>query len=143
MPGRMCHVDGMVVNGRTVFAWPSQYQYALATFRTDTGPRMDLTLDVDDPLAGRLLEFTGRLLAAMPSRSSSPSTPRCSTPPTTSWCCARSRAAQAAPPSATSCGSCTASIRRRRGYARSWDCRCRSTWATARGRRAGWPGRWC
>ncbi|MFF3895381.1 acetyl-CoA carboxylase biotin carboxylase subunit family protein [Streptomyces sp. NPDC001812] len=66
VPGRMCHVDGMVVNGRTVFAWPSQYQYALATFRTDTGPRMDLTLDVDDPLAGRLLEFTGRLLAAMP-----------------------------------------------------------------------------
>ncbi|MGW6391721.1 ATP-grasp domain-containing protein [Streptomyces sp. NPDC055103] len=63
--GRMCHVDGLVVDGRTVFAWPSQYQYALASYRTDTGGRLDLTLDVDDPLAHRLLEFTERTLAAL------------------------------------------------------------------------------
>ncbi|ARP73038.1 hypothetical protein LK07_28295 [Streptomyces pluripotens] len=66
VPGRMCHVDGLVVDGRTVFAWPSQYQYALATYATDTGPRMDLTLDADDPLAERLLKFAERLLDAMP-----------------------------------------------------------------------------
>ncbi|KDN83876.1 ATP-grasp domain-containing protein [Kitasatospora cheerisanensis] len=65
VPGKMCHVDGLVVDGRTVFAWPSQYQYALASFQTDTGGRLDLTLDVDDPLTGRLLEFTERTLAAL------------------------------------------------------------------------------
>ncbi|MFE9255794.1 acetyl-CoA carboxylase biotin carboxylase subunit family protein [Streptomyces sp. NPDC006879] len=64
--GPMCHVDGLVLDGKVVLSWPSQYQYALATYRTDTGPRMDLTLDVDDPLAKRLLEFTERLLEAMP-----------------------------------------------------------------------------
>ncbi|MET9102235.1 ATP-grasp domain-containing protein [Streptomyces antibioticus] len=65
VPGRMCHVDGLVVDGRTVFAWPSQYQYTLASYRTDTGGRLDLTLDTDDPLTGRLLEFTDRALAAL------------------------------------------------------------------------------
>lgn len=64
--GSMCHVDGLVVDGRVVLAWPSQYQYALASFATDTGGRLDLTLDVDDPLAHRLLEFTDRVLEALP-----------------------------------------------------------------------------
>lgn len=50
VPGLMCHVDGLVVDGRTVAAWPSQYQYDLASFGADPGPRVDLTLDVDDPL---------------------------------------------------------------------------------------------
>ncbi|MEV6209050.1 NikS protein [Kitasatospora sp. NPDC051914] len=63
--GKMCHVDGLVVDGRTVLAWPSQYQYSLSSFRTDTGGRLDLTLDVDDPLAHRLLEFTERTLEAL------------------------------------------------------------------------------
>ncbi|MET9075387.1 hypothetical protein [Streptomyces sp. NPDC004232] len=66
VPGPLCHVDGLVLGGRTVFAWPSQYQYALATYATDTGPRIDLTLDPSDPLAGRLLEFTRLLLEALP-----------------------------------------------------------------------------
>ncbi|MFD4543315.1 acetyl-CoA carboxylase biotin carboxylase subunit family protein [Streptomyces bauhiniae] len=65
VPGRMCHVDGLVVDGRVVFAWPSQYQYTLSSYRTDTGGRLDLTLDTDDPLTGRLLEFTDRALAAL------------------------------------------------------------------------------
>ncbi|WP_042170920.1 acetyl-CoA carboxylase biotin carboxylase subunit family protein [Streptomyces sp. NBRC 110035] len=65
VPGRMCHVDGLVVDGRMVFAWPSQYQYALASYRTDTGGRLDLTLDADDPLTHRLLEFTEQTLAAL------------------------------------------------------------------------------
>lgn len=64
--GPMCHVDGLVVNGRVVFAWPSQYLFRLATFRTDRGPRLDVTLDPDDPLTARLLEFTGRALDALP-----------------------------------------------------------------------------
>ena len=66
VPGPLCHIDGLVLDGRLALAWPSQYQYALATFATDTGPRIDLTLDVDDPLAHRLLAFTERLLAALP-----------------------------------------------------------------------------
>ncbi|WP_441246984.1 ATP-grasp domain-containing protein [Kitasatospora sp. McL0602] len=63
--GSMCHVDGLVVDGRVALAWPSQYQYTLASFATDTGPRIDLTLDLDDPLAHRLLEFTERTIEAL------------------------------------------------------------------------------
>ncbi|NJP45277.1 ATP-grasp domain-containing protein [Actinacidiphila epipremni] len=63
--GRMCHVDGLVVDGRTVAAWPSQYQYELASFGSDPGPRVDLTLDVDDPLTPRLLDLVERTLAAL------------------------------------------------------------------------------
>ncbi|MER7488854.1 hypothetical protein ABTY20_23695 [Streptomyces sp. NPDC126497] len=65
VPGRMCHVDGLVVDGRTVAAWPSQYQYDLASFGADPGPRVDLTLDVDDPLTPRLLTLVERTLAAL------------------------------------------------------------------------------
>ncbi|MER5641339.1 NikS protein [Kitasatospora sp. NPDC002227] len=65
VPGSMCHVDGLVVDGKVVAAWPSQYQYTLASYATDTGPRLDLTLDLDDPLAHRLIEFTERSLDAL------------------------------------------------------------------------------
>ncbi|MER5215110.1 hypothetical protein ABT063_32335 [Streptomyces sp. NPDC002838] len=65
VPGRMCHVDGLVVQGRTVAAWPSQYQYDLASFGADPGPRVDLTLDVDDPLTPRLLALIEQTLAAL------------------------------------------------------------------------------
>jgi hypothetical protein len=65
VPGPMCHVDGLVAGGRTVLAWPSQYQYDLASFGTDTGARIDLTLDPSDPLTARLLELTDRILAVL------------------------------------------------------------------------------
>jgi len=65
VPGRMCHVDGLVVAGRTVLAWPSQYQYDLASFGSDHGPRVDLTLDPDDPLTDRLLQLTDTVLGAL------------------------------------------------------------------------------
>ncbi|GGK73927.1 ATP-binding protein [Mangrovihabitans endophyticus] len=65
VPGRMCHVDGLVVGGETVLAWPSQYQYDLASFGTDHGARVDVTLDPADPLTPRLLELTDRTLAAL------------------------------------------------------------------------------
>lgn len=61
----MCHVDGLVVGGRTVLAWPSQYQYDLCSFGSDPGARVDLTLDADDPLTERLLELTDRILGAL------------------------------------------------------------------------------
>jgi hypothetical protein len=63
--GRMCHVDGLVHDNRVVVAWPSQYQYSLATFGADPGARVDLTLDSDDPLTGRLLSLTERVLSAL------------------------------------------------------------------------------
>ncbi|MDF5753553.1 hypothetical protein [Spongiactinospora sp. TRM90649] len=66
VPGPMCHVDGLVVGGRVVLAWPSQYLYSLSSFREDRGGRMDVTLDVDDPLTGRLIELTERALQALP-----------------------------------------------------------------------------
>lgn len=65
VPGRMCHVDGLVVAGHPVFAWPSQYQYDLASFGSDPGPRIDLTLEPDDPLTDRLLDLTERALKAL------------------------------------------------------------------------------
>ncbi|MEU1752917.1 hypothetical protein ABZ436_09725 [Micromonospora matsumotoense] len=68
VPGRMCHVDGFVRAGRTALAWPSQYQYDLASFGSDPGPRIDVTLDPDDPLTGRLLDLVDRVLAALTRR---------------------------------------------------------------------------
>jgi hypothetical protein len=66
VPGSMCHVDGLVVDGRIVFAWPSQYLYALASFKDDPDGRFDVTLDRDDPLGRRLLALTDRVLEALP-----------------------------------------------------------------------------
>ncbi|MFF1556307.1 acetyl-CoA carboxylase biotin carboxylase subunit family protein [Streptomyces sp. NPDC058279] len=65
VPGRMCHVDGVVAGGRTVMAWPSQYQYELSSFQADSGARVDLTLDPSDPLTPRLLELAEEALAAL------------------------------------------------------------------------------
>ncbi len=65
VPGRMCHVDGLVVGGRTVLSWASQYQYSLSSFGSDPGARVDLTLDVSDPLSARLLEVAERAMAAL------------------------------------------------------------------------------
>ncbi|GGO95821.1 ATP-binding protein [Wenjunlia tyrosinilytica] len=66
VPGALCHIDGLVVGNRTVLALPSQYLHALVTYRQDRGGRLDVTLDPEDPLAGRLLEFTERVLQALP-----------------------------------------------------------------------------
>ena len=65
VPGRMCHVDGYVAEGRIAAAWPSQYQYDLASFGSDPGPRVDLTLDVDDPLTARLLALAEQVVKAL------------------------------------------------------------------------------
>jgi len=62
----MCHVDGMIVDGQVVYAWPSRYMYALAVYQDDRDGRMDVTLDADDPLHARLLELTDRVLGALP-----------------------------------------------------------------------------
>ncbi|MEU0334064.1 hypothetical protein [Streptomyces sp. NPDC006193] len=65
VPGRMCHVDGVVAGGRPVMAWPSQYQYDLSSFQADAGARVDLTLSPDDPLTPRLLALVEQVLAAL------------------------------------------------------------------------------
>ncbi|MFE3637048.1 hypothetical protein [Streptomyces sp. NPDC059168] len=65
VPGRMCHVDGLVAHGRMATAWPSQYQYELSSFAADPGPRVDVTLDEDDPLTPRLLALAEQVLAAL------------------------------------------------------------------------------
>ncbi|GAA3500005.1 ATP-grasp domain-containing protein [Streptomyces prasinosporus] len=61
--GSMCHIDGTVLDGRVATLWPSQYQYALADFRDRKG-RVDIALDVADPLARRLVAFGERVLEA-------------------------------------------------------------------------------
>ncbi|MFB7248331.1 hypothetical protein CW362_39010 [Streptomyces populi] len=65
VPGRMCHVDGYVAGGKVAAAWPSQYQYDLASFGSDPGPRVDVTLDVDDPLTPRLLALARQVIDAL------------------------------------------------------------------------------
>lgn len=67
VPGPMFHVDGLVVDGRLAFAWPSRYLFVEADFAADRAGRLDVALDRDDPLAGRLLAFADRVLVAMPS----------------------------------------------------------------------------
>ncbi|WP_328603341.1 hypothetical protein OG943_24990 [Amycolatopsis sp. NBC_00345] len=62
----MCHVDGLVIDGRVVYAWPSQYLYALAVFQGDLKGRYDVTLDAGDPLTPRLLDVADRSIAALP-----------------------------------------------------------------------------
>jgi hypothetical protein len=55
-----------VVDGRVVYAWPSQYLYSLVSYQDDLGARMDVTLDGDDPLARRLIDFMDEVLHALP-----------------------------------------------------------------------------
>jgi hypothetical protein len=62
----MCHVDGLVVDGQLVYAWPSRYLYALAVFAGDLSGRLDVALDREDPLTPRLLRLTDQILDSMP-----------------------------------------------------------------------------
>ncbi|UJW33019.1 ATP-grasp domain-containing protein [Saccharothrix sp. AJ9571] len=66
VPGSMAHVDGLVVNGEVVFSWPSQYLFQLASFKEERGGRHDVTMDRDDPLAQRMIEFVDRVIEALP-----------------------------------------------------------------------------
>ncbi|MFF4604398.1 NikS protein [Streptomyces sp. NPDC001339] len=61
--GAMCHLDGVVLDGRIVTMWPSRYTYVLADYRDRSG-RMDIALDAADPLRHRLTDFGERLLKA-------------------------------------------------------------------------------
>ncbi|URN18230.1 MULTISPECIES: ATP-grasp domain-containing protein [Streptomyces] len=65
VPGGMCHVDGLVLDGEVVLAWPSRYLDALVSFPVG-GILADVSLDPDDPLAARLLALCDRLMSAMP-----------------------------------------------------------------------------
>ncbi|WP_371480624.1 acetyl-CoA carboxylase biotin carboxylase subunit family protein [Kitasatospora sp. NBC_00315] len=64
--GSMFHVDGMILDGAVAAAWPSQYLYQLGSFGQDDKPRLDVTLDRDDPLGRRLLAFVDEVVAALP-----------------------------------------------------------------------------
>ncbi|MEU8264756.1 hypothetical protein AB0C02_29570 [Micromonospora sp. NPDC048999] len=63
--GPMYHVNGLVIDGKTVFSWPSRYLDVLADF-TAGGSRVDVTLASDDPLTARIVDFNEQVLAAMP-----------------------------------------------------------------------------
>jgi hypothetical protein len=66
VPGSMFHVDGLAVDGKVLFSWPSEYLFVEAEFAVDRAGRVDVTLDRTDPLAGRLLTFADEVLAALP-----------------------------------------------------------------------------
>lgn len=64
--GPMCHVDGLVVDGELQYVYASQYLFALSDFRALHRGRLDTTLDPDNPLSVRLIEFTRRVIDALP-----------------------------------------------------------------------------
>lgn len=60
-------VDGLVVDGRTVYAWPSGYIGNPANFAAGDLQLAAVMLDVDDPLRARLQEITNDVVDALPS----------------------------------------------------------------------------
>ena len=64
--GPMCHVDGLLVDGEIQYVYASQYLFALSDFRALHRGRLDTTLDPDDPLSVRLVEFTRSVIDALP-----------------------------------------------------------------------------
>jgi hypothetical protein len=66
VPGPMCFVDGLVIDGKIVYGWAAQYLFAVAGYAADRGGRHSVTLDRDDPLALRLVDLIDRALAALP-----------------------------------------------------------------------------
>jgi hypothetical protein len=65
VPGAMYHIDGLFLAGEPAVAWPSHYLDPLAEYRSGRS-RLDVALDPEDPFTARLLEFTRRMLAALP-----------------------------------------------------------------------------
>jgi biotin carboxylase len=64
--GPMCHVDGLVVDGEIQYVYASQYLFALSDFKALHRGRLDATLDPDNPLSVRLIEFTRSVIDALP-----------------------------------------------------------------------------
>lgn len=64
--GPMYHVDGIVLDGRIVAAWPSAYLYRQGGAERGAGLRLDVTLDPGDPLGQRLTAAVERLLEGFP-----------------------------------------------------------------------------
>lgn len=64
--GPMCHVDGLVADGELQYIYASEYLFALSDFKSLHRGRLDATLDPDDPLGVRLVEFTRAVIDALP-----------------------------------------------------------------------------
>jgi hypothetical protein len=65
VPGTMYHIDGLVHEGELVACLPSRYVGDCLSFVYGE-PQASYTLAPGDPLVEPLLEFTGRLLRALP-----------------------------------------------------------------------------
>jgi biotin carboxylase len=64
--GPMCHVDGLVVDGEIQYIYASRYLFALSDFKQLHRGRLDTTIDPDDPLSVRLIDFTRSVIDALP-----------------------------------------------------------------------------
>lgn len=64
--GPMCHVDGLVAGGEVQYIYASEYLFALSDFKSLHRGRLDATLNPDDPLSVRLVEFTKSVIDALP-----------------------------------------------------------------------------
>lgn len=65
--GRQYIVDGLVLDGRLVFSWPSAYIGAPSDFHAGGRHLAATMLDADHPLRARLQDLTVRVLQALPS----------------------------------------------------------------------------
>ncbi|SDT80600.1 aminotransferase class III-fold pyridoxal phosphate-dependent enzyme [Actinoplanes derwentensis] len=64
--GDMFHVDGLMLDGAMVQAWPSRYLYQQWETMYQARPNLSAMLPPADPLTTRLLATTARVVAALP-----------------------------------------------------------------------------
>lgn len=65
--GRQYIVDGLVLDGKLVFSWPSAYIGAPSDYHAGGRHLAAVMLEVDHPLRARLQALTARVLQALPS----------------------------------------------------------------------------
>ncbi|NPC93042.1 hypothetical protein HOO54_12570 [Bacillus sp. WMMC1349] len=63
--GDMYHIDGFVLNGDVVHCWPSKYINGCLAFQEDKALG-SYQLSRDNPLTQRLIDYTKKALAALP-----------------------------------------------------------------------------
>lgn len=63
--GNMYHVDGLIINSQLILCWPSAYLNGCLAFQQGQ-PLGSYLLGPDNPLVPRLISFTKRVIAALP-----------------------------------------------------------------------------
>ncbi|MGF1431017.1 ATP-grasp domain-containing protein [Kitasatospora sp. LaBMicrA B282] len=64
--GELCHVDGVMADGRIVHAWPGQYSSGVAEYLAADTFISSVLLAAEDPRRAVLMAFAAELIAALP-----------------------------------------------------------------------------